>query len=133
MDANGSIDGQLSPAETLATAVSRDHFDTKTLLDVLARDAQGDFSVRMPLDWTGLAGKAADGINTVILANDALETELARISRVVGKEGELSQRVRLAGPSKWAGSIESINGLIDALVRPTSQMQRVIGRSQTGT
>jgi signal transduction histidine kinase/HAMP domain-containing protein/ActR/RegA family two-component response regulator len=133
MDANGSIDGQLPRAETLAQTVSPDHFDTKTLLGVLARVAQGDFSVRMPLDWTGLAGKAADGINSVILANESLETELARISRVVGKEGELSQRVRLAGPSQgWAGSVESVNDLIDALVRPTSEMQRVIGAVADG-
>ena len=59
----------------------------------------------MPLEWTGLAGKVADGFNDVIIANQALEAELARVSRVVGKQGELSQRVALGGSTRgWSGS-----------------------------
>ena len=57
----------------------------------------GDFTARMPLEWTGVAGKVADGLNEVIIANEALGVELARVSRVVGKQGELSQRVVLGG------------------------------------
>jgi signal transduction histidine kinase/HAMP domain-containing protein/ActR/RegA family two-component response regulator len=103
-------------------------FDLSVLLGVLARLAEGDFSARMPLEWNGVAGKAADGINAVITGNQALEKELARIGRVVGEEGQLSQRAQLTGPSRsWVGSIDSVNTLIDALVRPTSEMQRVIG------
>ncbi|MEA2452180.1 MAG: hypothetical protein QOG04_890, partial [Actinomycetota bacterium] len=127
MGAN-ALDGRTTGSEGVASAATPDLFDTKILLDVLSHVAEGDFSARMPMEWTGLAGKAADGINAVIVANQALETELARISRVVGKEGELSQRVQLAGSSQsWAGSLESVNNLIDALVKPTSEMQRVIG------
>ena len=61
---------------------------------------EGDFTARMPLDWTGVAGKVADGLNDVIIANQALGAELARVSQVVGKQGKLSQRVRArrAGP-----------------------------------
>ena len=87
----------------------------------------------MPLEWTGVAGKIADGLNDVIVANQALGAELARVSRVVGKEGRLSQRVVLGGPTQsWADSIESVNSLIDDLVRPTSEMQRVIGAVADG-
>ena len=32
----------------------------------------------------------------------------------------------------WSGSLESVNSLIDALVRPTSEMQRVIGAVADG-
>ena len=71
--------------------------DAKVLLSVLAQVKEGDFTVRMPLDWTGVAGKVADGFNDVIIANQAFGAELARVSRVVGKQGELSQRVELAG------------------------------------
>ncbi|MEA2133834.1 MAG: hypothetical protein QOC68_1743, partial [Solirubrobacteraceae bacterium] len=88
----------------------------------------GDFTARMPLEWTGVAGKVADALNEVIISNQALEAELARVSRVVGKQGELSQRVVFGGPThSWSGSVESVNSLIEALVRPTSEMQRVIG------
>jgi HAMP domain-containing protein len=87
----------------------------------------------MPLAWTGVAGKVADGFNDVIIANQALAVELARVSRVVGKEGRLSQRVVLGSASQsWGHSIESVNNLIDDLVRPTIEMQRVIGAVADG-
>ena len=103
--------------------------DEAVLLSVLSDVKKGDFSVRMPLDWTGVPGKIADRLNDVIAANETLGAELARVSRVVGKEGKLSQRVAVGGGSGrvWAESIESVNSLIDDLVRPTSEMQRVIG------
>jgi signal transduction histidine kinase/DNA-binding response OmpR family regulator/HAMP domain-containing protein len=110
-----------------------DCVDGKVLLSVLAQLKRGDFSARMPLDWTGVAGKVADDLNEVIIANEALEDELARVARVVGKQGELSQRAVLSGwTQSWSGGLESVNSLIDALVRPTSEMQRVIGAVADG-
>ena len=77
-------DTTLAPADTV---------DTEILLSVLAQVRAGDFTARMPLGWTGLAGKVADGLNEVILANEALGAELARVSQVVGKEGKTRHRV----------------------------------------
>ena len=112
---------------------SDDCVDGKVLLQVLALVKGGDFTARMPLEWTGVAGKVADDLNEVILANEALEKELARISRVVGRQGLLSQRAVLGGwTQSWSGGLESVNSLIDALVRPTSEMQRVIGAVADG-
>jgi len=103
------------------------------LLTVLSAFKSGDFDARMPLDWTGVAGKIADTLNEVIAANQTLEDELARVSRVVGKEGKLSQRVALRGSDRvWSGTIQSVNSLIEDLVRPTSEMQRVIGAVADG-
>jgi CheY-like chemotaxis protein/HAMP domain-containing protein len=116
-----------------APAPLADNVDAKVLLEVLAQLREGDFSARMPLDWTGVAGKVADGLNDVIIANQALGAELARVSEVVGKQGRLSQRLVLGGPTRsWAESIQSVNGLIDHLVRPTVEMQRVIGAVADG-
>ena len=110
-----------------------DTVDAKVLLSVLAQVKEGDFSARMPLDWTGAAGKVADSLNDVIIASQALGGELARVSRVVGKEGQLLQRASLGGPTQsWSGSLNSVNSLIDDLVRPTSEMQRVIGAVADG-
>ncbi|HXQ58914.1 MAG TPA: hypothetical protein VN799_02415, partial [Acidimicrobiales bacterium] len=95
-----------------------DALDGSVLLSVLAQVKRGDFTARMPLEWTGVAGKVADGVNDVIIANQALEVELARVSRVVGEQGRLSQRVVLGGSTQsWSGSVESVNNLIEALVR----------------
>ncbi len=115
-------------AEPAADAV-----DPRVLLSVLAQVKFGDFTARMPLEWTGVAGKVADGLNDVIIANQALEAELARVSDVVGEQGRLSQRVVLGGSAQsWSGSVQSVNNLIEALVRPTSEMQRVIGAVADG-
>ncbi len=110
-----------------------EELDAALLLAVLADVKGGDFGVRMPLGWTGLAGKIADTLNDVIVANQTLGAELARVSRVVGREGKLSQRVTLRGSDRvWSESVESVNSLIDDLVRPTSEMQRVIGAVADG-
>jgi HAMP domain-containing protein len=100
---------------------------------VLAQVKAGDFTARMPLGWTGIAGKVGDAVNDVIIANQTLEIELARISNVVGKEGKLSRRAESGGSAEsFSGSIKSVNSLIEALVRPTSEMQRVIGSVADG-
>jgi signal transduction histidine kinase/HAMP domain-containing protein/ActR/RegA family two-component response regulator len=120
------------PNGHLASEVG-DGLDQVALLGVLAAVKSGDFSVRMPLEWTGVAGKIADYLNDVIAANQTLGIELTRVSRVVGKEGRLSQRIPLRGSDQvWAESIESVNSLIDDIVRPTSEMQRVIGAVADG-
>jgi signal transduction histidine kinase/CheY-like chemotaxis protein/HAMP domain-containing protein len=110
-----------------------DQLDEVVLLGILADVERGDFSVRMPLEWTGVAGKIADRLNNVIAANETLGTELARVSRVVGKEGKLSQRLLLRGADQvWSASAESVNSLIDDLVYPSSEMQRVVGAVADG-
>jgi signal transduction histidine kinase/HAMP domain-containing protein len=107
---------------------SAERLDEAVLLSVLSDVKKGDFSVRMPLDWTGVPGKIADRLNDVIAANEMLGADLARVSRLVGREGKLSQRVLVSGSDRvWSQSIASVNSLIDDLVRPTSEMQRVIG------
>ena len=55
------------------------------------------------------------------------------MSHVVGKEGMLSQRVSFKGTDQvWGDSIESVNSLIEDLVRPSNEMQRVIGAVADG-
>jgi signal transduction histidine kinase/HAMP domain-containing protein len=110
-----------------------DELDETVLLSVLSEVEDGNFSVRMPLGWTGVAGKIADRLNNVIAANQTLGTELAKVSRVVGKEGKLSQRLALRGSDQvWSATAESVNSLIEDLVRPTSEMQRVVGAVADG-
>ncbi len=110
-----------------------DQLDPVLLLGVLADVERGDFSVRMPLEWTGVAGKIADRLNNIIAANQTLGTELANVSRLVGKEGRLSQRLVLRGSDQvWSQSAESVNSLIEDLVYPTTEMQRVVGAVAEG-
>src|SRR6476659_1506205 len=107
--------------------------DNGQLLRALMAFKRGDFSVRLPDDWTGVAGKIADTFNEVIAKNQRLTTELDRIGRAVGKKGRITQRASLGDVSNsWAEAIRSVNGLISDLVHPTSEMARVIGAVAKG-
>ncbi len=107
--------------------------DTTVLLSALTALKKGDFSVRLPLHWTGLAGKVADSFNDVVELNQRMARELDRLSRVVGKEGRITQRASLGDLSgSWADSINSVNDLISDLVHPTSETARVIGAVAQG-
>src|SRR5437879_13261932 len=72
-----------------------DGVDSKQLLSALGAFKRGDFSVRLPEDWTGIGGKIADTFNDVIATNEKMARELDRISRPVGKEGRLTQRANM--------------------------------------
>ena len=58
--------------------------DTAELLRVLRQLRQGDFSARMPLDWTGVPGKIADALNDVVDQQERLVEELVRVRKAVG-------------------------------------------------
>jgi len=103
------------------------------LLSALMAYKDGDFSVRLPSDWTGVAGKIADGFNDVVAFNQRLTSETARVSRVVGKEGKLKQRLNVSGSTgDWASKVESINTLIEDLVWPTTEVTRTISAVAKG-
>lgn len=108
-------------------------FDTGQLLSALMAFKRGDFSARLPEDWVGVPGKIADTFNAVIERNERMAHELERIGQVVGKEGRITQRVSIGEvTNSWADAIGSINDLIGDLVRPTSEMARVIGAVAKG-
>jgi HAMP domain-containing protein/signal transduction histidine kinase len=108
-------------------------FDATQLLAALMAFRRGDFSARLPEDWTGVPGKIADTFNAVIETNQRTTRELERIVHAVGKEGRISQRASIGEVSgSWADAIQCINVLIGDLVRPTSEMARVIGAVAKG-
>jgi HAMP domain-containing protein/signal transduction histidine kinase/CheY-like chemotaxis protein len=108
-------------------------FDTAQLLVALIAFKRGDFSVRLPEDWTGVPGKIADTFNAVIETNERMTLELERIVHAVGKEGRITERAWLNNVSEsWAEAIRCINVLIEDLLRPTSEMARVIGAVAKG-
>jgi hypothetical protein len=60
-----------------------DSIDTRELLGVLNRFGNGGFSVRLPADQTGTAGKIYDALNRVIDRGDLLAKELDHVSNIV--------------------------------------------------
>src|SRR3569832_1588189 len=110
-----------------------DELDAKLLLKILSALKKGDFSTRMPADWTGVAGKIADTVNDIIEMNQQMVESITDVSRVVGQEGRLSHRAQApSAVGGWAVTINAVNTLIDDLVRPTTEMARVIGAVAKG-
>ncbi|MBA2341380.1 MAG: HAMP domain-containing protein [Pyrinomonadaceae bacterium] len=114
--------------------VTTNSLDEKQLLNALTAFKKGDFSVRLPAEWTGVAGKIADAFNDVVELNERMAKELERVSKAVGKEGKIAQRasLRIAPDGAWAEVIESVNTLVDDMARPMSEITRVIGAVANG-
>jgi len=110
-----------------------EELDVKLLLATLMALKKGDFTARMPSDWTGVSGKIADTLNDIIETKEKMVHAVTDVSRVVGREGRLTQRASVPNVvGGWATIISSVNTLIDDLVRPTTEMARVIGAVAKG-
>ena len=93
----------------------------------------GDFGVRLPTDWAGMDGRIAEAFNQALSHEDRITREVTRLSVTVGKEGRLRQRMSVPGAiGGWAAKVESLNALLDDLVRPTTEVARTIGAVAKG-
>ncbi|MBI4820977.1 MAG: HAMP domain-containing protein [Deltaproteobacteria bacterium] len=130
---SSSPNGPVVTADFAPPPHHADTFDRIQILAALAAFKRGDFSVRLPIEWTGIDGRIADTFNDVVGLNQRMAAELARLSLVVGKEGRIHQRAALGDVTGlWAESIGSVNELISDLVHPTSETSRVIGAVAKG-
>ena len=102
------------------------------MLRVLTAVKRGDFSVRVPVTSTGQAAKVATAINDIIESNQRLERELRRLSKRVGKEGQFRRASIGDAGGAWAATLDSVNDLIEDVIRPNSEMARVIGAVANG-
>jgi CheY-like chemotaxis protein/HAMP domain-containing protein/signal transduction histidine kinase len=107
--------------------------ELRVLLNALRAVRDGDFSARLPGDWTGLSGKIADTFNEIVTANASLARELARVGETVGKKGGARQRItthRRMGA--WGEMESSVNVLIDDLLWPTAEVTRCLAAVAKG-
>jgi HAMP domain-containing protein/CheY-like chemotaxis protein/GAF domain-containing protein len=137
--ASVNLDGSADTAPTenveralLAEAQLNGHaeprsFDLHALLHALQAMNVGDFSVRLPSDEVGLAGKIADTFNQIVAANQRMAEQLETVGQVVGREGKTRKRVRFGQSlGAWGEMETSINTLIDDLLWPTTAVTRAI-------
>src|SRR3954464_3420632 len=107
--------------------------DRAELLKALRAFKRGDFSVRMPLNMTGIDGDIAQAFNDVVELEEAKAAEIARVAEVIGKEGQFNHRMSLPGATgAWADVIESVNTLVSEVMHPVQEMARVIGSVAKG-
>ncbi|MER5702181.1 HAMP domain-containing protein [Micromonospora sp. NPDC002296] len=96
------------------------------LVEALRRVRGGDLKVRLPRR-AGAAGEVADAFNDVVALQERQHLDLRRISRIVGRDGRLTERLDEEGlEGSWAEGQRAVNSLIDDLGRPTTEIARVI-------
>ena len=111
-----------------ATALER-----REILRALRLLRRGDFSVRLPVDLSGLDGEIACAFNEVVELNDAMTRDFERVSAMVGREGMLAERAHVHGATgSWAQCVDSINRLVGDMSYPVSEVARVIGAVARG-
>jgi HAMP domain-containing protein/CheY-like chemotaxis protein len=115
--------------------VASDHDPAELVLILERMQAMrdGDFSVRLPGSWTGLSGKVADTFNEIAMANQRIAKELRRVGQVVGKKGRTRERARFdESRGAWGEIEDSVNTLVDDLLRPTTEVTRAIAAVAEG-
>src|SRR5256885_14585695 len=75
----------------------------RQILTAMVAFHEGDFSVRLPTDWSGIEGRVAEAFNQAIAQEDRVAQEISRVSLLVGKEGRLKRRMALpVATGGWA-------------------------------
>jgi HAMP domain-containing protein/CheY-like chemotaxis protein/Skp family chaperone for outer membrane proteins len=113
--------------------LSGDSPELALILQSLLSVRNGDFSVRLPVVWTGLTGRIADTFNEIVGANQQMALELKRLGQTLGKEGKIRERVRFnTTQGAWGEMENSVNTLTEDLLRPITEVTRAIGAVAQG-
>ncbi len=101
--------------------------DLQELLEALRSARDGETGVRLSAQKSGVMGDVAKAFNGLAERREGLTNELSRVSRVIGREGRMTERAQLKNAKgTWAESVGSVNSMIDDLVRPTIEVSRVL-------
>ncbi|EGX61233.1 two-component system sensor kinase [Streptomyces zinciresistens K42] len=97
------------------------------LMAALVSMRDGNFRKRLTVSGDGVMSEIAAVFNEVADRNLHLTGELSRVRRVVGREGKLTERLETgACEGSWASAVDHSNALVDDLVRPVSEVGRVL-------
>ena len=80
-----------------------------------------------------MLGEIEQRFNELVERNARQTKELARVARVIGRDGRYTERMSLAtADGRWMDGVDAVNSLIDDLVRPTTEVGRVINAVAQG-
>ena len=117
----------LAETATIGRMIGDELLDPHLLLHALQAVRVGDFSVRLPHNQIGLAGKIADTFNEIVAANERMAEQLEQVGEIVGREGKTRKRVKLGlTHGAWGEMEASVNTLIDDLLWPTTAVTRAV-------
>jgi len=103
------------------------------VLDALRAIRRGDFGIRLSPGPAGPAAELIEAFNDVAELNERTARELRRISRIVGRHGQMEARASIPGATGgWARNVEAINDLVTQLTEPAIRVSRVLGAVADG-
>jgi HAMP domain-containing protein len=106
---------------------------SRRMLATMLAFRDGNFSVRLPSHWDGIDAEIAAAFNQALSCEDEISREMTRLSRTIGREGRLNQRMSVRGAiGRWGARVDCFNTLLDDLVRPTTEISRTIGAVTKG-
>ena len=91
-------------------------------------------AVRLPGNWIGIDGRIAEAFNQTIDHEEHI-SQRGRAAERVGRQGRAGSSSACRCPGSiggWAAKAESVNTLLDDLVRPTTDVARTIGAVAKG-
>ncbi|MEV7683943.1 HAMP domain-containing protein [Streptomyces sp. NPDC088341] len=110
-----------------------DTAELQRLLAALVSMRDGNFRKRLTVAGDDVMAEIAAVFNEVADRNLHLTGELARVRRMVGREGKLTERLETgACEGSWAAAIDASNALVDDLARPVSEVGRVLSAVAEG-
>ncbi|GDY28734.1 histidine kinase [Gandjariella thermophila] len=93
----------------------------------------GNFRRRLVVAGGGLSAELATVFNELADRNQRLVSEMDRVRTAVGRNEQLDERVELDGAGDgWSTAAAAMNGLIEDLVRPTTELSRVLAAVAEG-
>ena len=103
------------------------------LVETLEALNRGEFGIRIPEGTPGVDREVARAVNNLAARMEHSTRELEEISRIVGKEGRIDERIPVGDATgSWARRIQAVNALVADMVGPTIEVSRVIGAVAQG-
>jgi signal transduction histidine kinase/HAMP domain-containing protein/ActR/RegA family two-component response regulator len=118
-----SLTGRLDPVDPATL---------ERILLALEELRDGNFRRRLAVTDTNLAGRISTVINQIAQRNQSLVGELVRVRGAVGQDGRTDERLGDGSGGGWSLAAAAINGLIDDLTRPTTELARVLAAVSEG-
>ncbi|MGZ8411327.1 MAG: HAMP domain-containing protein [Gemmatirosa sp.] len=107
--------------------------DLDRLREGLRRLRDGDFTYRLGRSRDPEIAEVFDLFDDVAALHSGLNDEIVRVSRTVGREGQMGERVALAGATGgWGVTVDALNALIADMLQPTIEVGRVLSAVAEG-
>ncbi len=115
-------------------SISEGTVQQRRLLTALHAFRRGDFSVRLPVTGQGIEGDIARLFNECLEQKSRMLSEVKRVSRVIARDGRLSQRAVLEGAQgSRQEHIDTYNLLIESVAAPMAETTALSARSRRAT